>query len=334
MKSRTTLLIEEGATLEGSDEESRDYPIIISRFNGIEDKCHASVINAIDVHNVTITGKGTVSGSGVGGTRPPTGPRVIEFIRCQNVLLENIKVRNKGRWTIHPLYCTNVIIRGLDIKTTGKNADGIDPDSCNNVLITECTFDTGDDCIAIKAGKNQQGIDIGIPCENITVTNCTMLGGYGAICIGSEMSGGVRNIVIKDCVLRNVGTGFNIKSRPGRGGVVENVEVSAIEMHGVNNPIALYMNYRFNAGDLIQGPDGIPTFRNITIRDIAIYKKDHIGVIHGLKESPISGLTLKNIKCEGNGSLDVEHVRGLSFDNIRNEDGGVALRLKNVELAE
>ena len=161
-----------------------------------------------------------------------------------------------------------------------------------------------------------------------------MLGGYGAICIGSEMSGGVRNIVIKDCVLRNVGTGFNIKSRPGRGGVVENVEVSAIEMHGVNNPIALYMNYRFNAGDLIQGPDGIPTFRNITIRDIAIYKKDHIGVVHGLKESPISGLTLKNIKCEGNGSLDVEHVRGLSFDNIRNEDGGVALRLKNVELAE
>lgn len=333
MKSNTTLKIEEGASLIGSDEETRDYPVLISRFNGMEDKCHASVINAIDVHDITITGKGLVSGSGVGGTRPPTGPRVIEFIRCKNVLLENIQVRNKGRWTIHPLYCTNVVIRGLDIRTTGKNADGIDPDSCRNVLITECTFDTGDDCIAIKSGKNQQGIDVGIPCENITVTKCTMLGGYGAICIGSEMSGDIRNVVIRDCVLRGVGTGFNIKSRRGRGGVVENVKISNIEMYGVNTPVAIYMNYRFNAGELIEGPAGIPTFRGITIEDLTIHGP-RMGAIKGLPESPVTGLVLKNIQCEGSAVLALDHISGLVFDNIRNGDGSVALSLENVKLAE
>jgi polygalacturonase len=331
MKSNTTLVIEENATLKGSKDESGDYPIIDSRFNGTEQKCYASLINAIDAHNITITGKGVVAGSGIGGSRAPSGPRVIEFIRCKDVLLENIKVTNKGRWTIHPLYCTNVIIRGLNIETTGSNSDGIDPDSCNKVLITECTFKTGDDCIAIKSGRNQQGVDVGIPCENITITNCTMLGGYGAVCIGSEMSGGIRNVLIKDCVIKNNGTGFNIKSRKGRGGVVENIELSNIEMHNVNSPIVIQMNYRFNAGDLIPGPDGIPTFRNITIKDLTIHG-NRMGAIHGIEESPIDGLTLKNIKCDGNGSLDLNYVQGLTFDNIQNKDGGIALILKNTEL--
>ncbi len=332
MKSKTTLRIEEGATLIGSDEEVRDYPVIDSRFNGVEQKCHASVINAIGMHDITITGKGTVSGSGVGGTRPPTGPRVIEFIHCRDVLIENITVLNKGRWTIHPLYSTNVTGRGLTIRTTGKNSDGFNPDSCNNVLITDCTFKTGDDCIAIKSGKNQQAIDIGIPCQNITVTNCTMLGGYGAICIGSEMSGGIRNVKITDCVIKNNGTGFNIKTRKGRGGIVENIEVSNIEMYNVNTPIALYMNYKFNAGDLISGPDGIPTFQNITIKDLTINGAKRIGTIHGIEESPIRNLTLKNIICDGEGSLDMNYIKGLAFDKIQNKDGSTALILKNVDL--
>ena len=331
MKSKTTLLIEEGATIQGSTDETGDYPVIDSRFNGVEQKCHASIINAIDAHNITITGKGTVAGSGIGGSRPPTGPRVIEFIRCKNVVLENIKVTNKGRWTIHPLYCKNVIIRGLNIETTGQNSDGIDPDSCDKMLITNCTFKTGDDCIAIKSGKNQDGIDVGIPCQNITIKNCTMLGGYGAVCIGSEMSGGIKNIVIKNCVIKNNGTGFNIKSRKGRGGVVENVEFSNIKMYNVNSPIVIQMNYRFNAGDLIPGPKGIPTFKNITIKNLT-NDGNRMGAIHGIEESPVSDLTLKNIKCGGNGSLSLNYIKDLAFDNIQNKNGSIALIMNNTEL--
>ena len=160
-----------------------------------------------------------------------------------------------------------------------------------------------------------------------------MLRGYAAVAIGSEMSGDVRNVVVKDCVFKNIGTGFNIKSRKGRGGVVENITVSNIEMHSVKAPIAIYMNYRFNAGDLIAGPKGIPTFRNITITDINIHESAMMGVIKGIKESPITGLTLKNIKCNKNGAnLSLDHVKDLDFDTIQNGDGSIALKLGYVEL--
>lgn len=333
IKSNTTLCIEEGATLIGSTEEVRDYPVLDSRYAGTEQKCHASLINAIDAHNVTITGKGTVSGSGIGGTRPPSGPRVIEFIRCKDVLLENIKVRNKGRWTIHPLYCQNVTIRGLDIRTTGPNADGIDPDSCNNVLITECTFETGDDCIAIKSGKNQQAVDIGIPCENVTVSKCTMLGGHACVAIGSEISGGIRNIVVKDCVFKNMHRGFDVKTRKGRGGIVENITVENIKTFGIKNAILMRMDYPGNKGKLIEGPAGISTVRNITFKNIEIHD-GRIGSVRGAKESPIQNLTLKNIMCHGDGELKIETVRGLVIENVRNEDTDKAVTMTDVKLRD
>ncbi len=332
LHSNTTLCIEEGATLIGSSEEVRDYPVIDSRFNGTEQKSHASLINAIDAHNVTITGKGTVSGSGIGGTRPPTGPRVIEFIRCKDVLLENIKVRNKGRWTIHPLYSKNVVIRGLDILTTGQNSDGIDPDSCDTMLITDCTFDTGDDCIAIKSGKNQNGVDVGIPCENITVTNCTMNGGSACVALGSEISGGIRNILVKDCVFNTMHRGFDIKTREGRGGFVEDILVENIKTFKVQNAVLMRMDYRANAGDdLIAGPAGISTFRNITCRNFEIHNGG-MGGIRGSKKNPIQNLTLKNFTNDGKGELKIETVNGLVVENIRNKNGDKAVVMKDVTL--
>ena len=333
MRSKTTLRIEEGATLKGSDNEIRDYPVIDSRFAGTEQKCHASLINAIDVHDITITGKGVVAGSGVGNSRPPTGPRVIEFIRCKDVLLENITVTNKGRWTIHPLYCTNFTARGLTIRTTGPNSDGLNPDSCNNVLITECTFKTGDDCIAIKSGKNQQGVDIGIPCQNVTISNCTMLGGPAAIAIGSEMSGGIRNIVIKDCVFKNMSRGVDLKTRKGRGGIVENITVSNIKTYNTRNAILMRMDYKPNKGKLIEGEAGIPIMRNITFDNIEVYG-GRIGRVSGMKESPIQGLSFKNIMCYGKGTLDIKTVSGLVIDNVRNEKSDNAVNTTDVKMRE
>ncbi len=336
MKSKTTLVIEKGAILEGS-KDLDDYPIKRIRFAGTEQKCHASLLNATNAHNITITGKGLVSGSGIGRSRKPTGPRVIEFIRCRDVLLENITVTNQARWTIHPLYCTNVIARNLLVLVTpgGRNGDGLNPDSCNNVLITNCTFRTKDDCIAIKSGKNQQGVDIGIPCENITVTKCTMARGYGAVCLGSEMSGGIKNITIKDCVFigKALNRGIDIKTRKGRGGIVENLVVSNIKAFNLQNTILIRMDYKNNAGRLIEGKAGIPTIRNISFTDIEIHGKK-MGKIRGMKENPIQGLTLRNIISDGSKKLELENVKGLVIDNVRNNNSDKAVKMKNVKLKD
>lgn len=258
---------------------------------------------------------------------------MIEFIRCKNVLIENIKVTNKGRWTIHPLYCENVVARGLNVRTTGPNADGLDPDSCSNVLITECTFETGDDCIAIKSGKNQQAVDIGIPCENVTVSKCTMLGGHACVAIGGEISGGIRNVVVKDCVFKNMHRAFDIKTRKGRGGIVENITVENIKTFGIRNAILMRMDYPGNTGDLIEGPAGISKVRNITCENIEIHNGG-MGSVRGVKESPIEGLTLKNIMNHGGGELKIETVRGLVIENIRNEDTDKAVTMTDVKLRD
>lgn len=327
MKSRTTLLLEEGATLKGS-EEKNNYPVIDSRFMGTEQKCHASLINAIDVNDITITGKGVVAGSGIGGPRSPTGPRVIEFIRCRNILIENIKVTNKGRWTIHLLYCTNAEARGLDVRSVGPMADGIDPDSCTNVFITDCIFETGDDCIAIKSGKGQQAVDIGIPCQNITVTNCTMLGGHACVALGSEISGGIRNILVKDCVFKNMHRGFDVKTRKGRGGYVENVTVENIKTYGIPNAILMRVNYPGNKGNLIEGPAGISTFRNMTFKNFEIFDGG-MGGVRGSEDNLIQDLTFINIKSHGKRDFKIEYVKGLIVENISSKEKDHAVQIKN-----
>jgi polygalacturonase len=326
MYSNTTLILEDRATLEGI-EDLEYYPIIDSRFNGTEQKCHASLLTAIDAHNITITGEGTIAGSGVGRSGVPTGPRTIEFIRCKDVVLENIFITNKGRWTVHPLYCKDVIIRGVDIRTTGHNGDGIDPDSCDTMLITDCSFFTKDDSIAIKSGKNRNGVDVGIPCTNITITNCKMRGGYAAVACGSEMSGGINNVLFTDCYLTNMTKGFDIKTRNGRGGTVEDIVVSNLKMVNVDVPLIMRMNYKFNTGnDLIEGPEGIPTIRNITIKDITI-DGNQMGNISGTETNHIDGLILKNITCNSGAKLGLNYIDGVTMKNITNENGKDAVKM-------
>ncbi len=353
IKSRTTLRIEKGAILEGS-KKLDDYPIRPSfRLGGTEQKSHSSLVSAIGAQDITITGEGLISGSGLRRSKKSSAssPRVIQIVGCKNVLLENFTVTNQARWTIHPLYCTNFTARNLRVLVTagGRNGDGLNPESCTNVLITDCTFKTKDDCIAIKSGKNQQGVDIGIPCQNVTVTKCTMLRGYGAVCIGSDMSGGIRNIVIKDCVFKDVDRGIDIKTRKGRGGIVENVFVSNIQTFDLGSPIVIRMDYPWNTGNLIQGEAGIPIIRNITFKDIKIHGKGirevkekgkikrmgiGMGRICGMEESPIQGVTLKNIIAEGNAQLRMEHVTGLVIDNVRNSKSDKAIGMKDVKLQE
>ncbi len=327
MKSRTTLLIEEGAVLKGSLNKE-GYPIIDSRFMGTEQKCHASLINVIDENDITITGKGIVAGSGIGGAGSPSGPRVIEFIRCRNILIENIKVTNTGRWCIHPIYCTNVVVRGVEIRSTGPMADGIDPDSSTNVLITDCIFETGDDCIAIKSGKGQQAVDIGIPCQNITITDCTMLGGHACVALGSEISGGIRNVFVRDCVFKNMHRAIDVKTKKGRGGYVENISVENIKTYNIPNAFLMRVDYPGNTGKLIEGPAGLSTLRNMTFKNFEIFDGG-FGGVKGSEENPIHDLTFINIKSDGKKDFNIRWVNGLTVKNISNKQKDDAAVITN-----
>ena len=329
--SNITLQFEKGATLLGSGDLSH-YPMMDTRWEGTEGKASASLINAINARNVVLTGEGTIAGSGAGESKSPAGPRVAEFIRCQNIVIENLTFTNKGRWTIHPVYCDNVFVRNLTIQTAGHNADGIDPDSSRNVFIRDCRIDTSDDCIAIKSGKNQQAIDIGKPSENIIVEDCVMTGGHGGVVVGSEMSGGVRNVLARNCRFETLWKGIRLKTRLGRGGVVENIRYENIAIDQVAVPIELDMQYNSNAGGLIKGPEGIPVFRNIEIRNVTITGAANPGEIRGLPESPVQGLILENIHAETTDTLKISHVSGLTMIHLTNSNHKEAVVLENVRV--
>jgi polygalacturonase len=160
-----------------------------------------------------------------------------------------------------------------------------------------------------------------------------MLGGHASVAIGSEISGGIRNIVIKDCVFKNMHRGFDIKTREGRGGIVENVIVENIKTFGVKNAVLMRMDYPGNKGSLIEGPAGISTFRNITCKNFEI-NNGGMGSVRGSKKNPIQDLTFKDFMCYGNGKLKIETVNGLVIENIRNKNGDKAVTMKDVKLRE
>ena len=149
-------------------------------------------------------------------------PPFIQPVRCKKVKIEGVKIVNSPFWTVNPEFCDNVTIKGITINNVpSPNTDGINPESCRNVHISDCHISVGDDCITIKSGRDAQARRLGVPCENITITNCTMLSGHGGVVIGSEMSGSVRKVTISNCVFDGTDRGIRIKSTRGRGGVVE-----------------------------------------------------------------------------------------------------------------
>ena len=159
-------------------------------------------------------------------------PPMIQPVECRNVRIEGISLKDPPFWTINPVYCENLTVTGISIKNPedSPNTDGVNPDSCRNVHISDCHISVGDDCITIKSGRDEDGRRVGRPCENITVTNCTMLDGHGGVVIGSEMSGGVRRVTISNCVFEGTDRGIRIKTTRGRGGVIEDIRVSNVVM--------------------------------------------------------------------------------------------------------
>jgi len=246
-------------------------------------------------------------------------PAFVEIQNCENVILEGFTLRNSPFWCLHPMLCTNVIVRGVTVSSHGPNNDGCDPESCNLVLIEKCKFDTGDDCIAIKSGKNNDGRARGVPCKNIVVRNCEMKDGHGGVVLGSEISGNVENVWAENCAMDspNLDRVIRIKSNPVRGGELRNFFIRNIEVGQCKEAIfRVEMKYEH----VTEGPN-LPLVENFLMENVTS-KKSKYGVwIDGLVNTSrpqVTGVTFRN--CEfGDVKIPTKIVGAekVTFDNVK-----------------
>ena len=250
-------------------------------------------------------------------------PQFIQPYRCQNVLIEGVTLRHSPMWQIHPVLCTNVTIRGVHVQReanatdqTGPNTDGCDPESCTDVLIEDCYFATGDDCIAIKAGRNDDGRRVAVPSQNIIIRGCHMEDGHGGITVGSEISGGVRNVFAMNCKLNSprLDHGLRFKNNAMRGGVLENLFFRDITIGEVAHAaITVDFNYE-------EGANGkyTPVLRNLQVQNLKSGKSHYPMDLQGFPNAPITDVHLENCTFDNTARPSiVKNVRGFTLHNVR-----------------
>lgn len=243
-------------------------------------------------------------------------PQFVQPYKCKNVLIEGVRIVDSPMWEVHPVLCENVTVRNVHIATHGPNNDGCDPESCKDVLIDNCYFDTGDDCIAIKSGRNNDGRRLNTPTENIIVRNCTMKDGHGGITVGSEISGGVRNLFAHDCKLdsADLWTALRVKNNASRGGKLENFYFKNIFVGTVSRAV---VEIDFNYEEGSKG-EHIPVMRNYVVEDLTCTTGNRAVDLQGLDNAPIFDVTMKNCTFGAikNPSI-VKNVRGLKLSNVK-----------------
>jgi len=367
MKSNINLYLDSGAILKFSN-DINDFPRIHTRWEGAEQENYASCIYGTNLKNVSITGHGMIDGNGkfwwdllkVAKKQVPR-PKLISFENTNNILIEGVTLVDSPSWTINPIRCENINVNGITLinPKDSPNTDGINPESCRNVHISNCHINVGDDCITIKSGT-EAATEL-IPCENIVISNCTMLHGHGGIVIGSEMSGGVRNVTISNCIFEGTDRGIRLKTRRGRGGLVEDIRVNNIIMKDVFCPFVINMYYYCGpAGkdEYVWSKKPYPItnetprfksihFSNITARGVSAAA----GFIYGLAESFVEDVTFDSIIVELKKDAIPElpammaqiepmnergffcgNVKYLKFDNVIVENiKGPAIHIKNSE---
>ena len=321
------LHIAEGATLQFASDRAKFLPVVFTRFEGSECMNYSPLIYAFEQENIAVTGSGTLDGSGAqtwwgfkagagggpkklideadrgvpvaerafgegGGLRP----NFIQPYRCRNVLIENVKITNSPMWEIHPVLSTNVTVRGVRISSHGPNNDGCDPECSRDVLIENCVFDTGDDCIAIKSGRNADGRRVNVPSENIIVRGCTMKDGHGGVVAGSEVSGGVRNVFAENCKMDspNLDRILRLKSNAERGGVIENVFMRNVEAGTVKVVLTIDLVY----GRVETGPFP-PVVRHVFMEHITTAASPRVLDVVGTSDSVISDINLGDCSFHG-----------------------------------
>lgn len=244
-------------------------------------------------------------------------PTFIEPFECENVLIQGVTITNAPFWVIHPIKSNYVRVDGVTVNSHGPNNDGCDPEYSKNVHITNCTFNTGDDCIAIKSGRNNDGRVVNIPSENIVVENCEMKDGHGGVVLGSEISAGVRNVYVRNCNMDspNLDRAIRIKTNTLRGGFVENVFVKNIKVGQVKEALLRINTYYGTYAN--QEGEFVPTIKNIYLEDITVENSGKYGVlIKGRKQSPVENVSLTNVHIKNAKTpMSVENSEPLVFKN-------------------
>jgi len=343
LKQGVNLRIEKGGVLKGSTKQD-DYPQIMTRWEGIERKWTSALLNIIDVNNIEIGGEGTIDGSGTEwpkiirqnsqqfqeftqATRdslmkiPRLGrPRLICFQNCKNVNISNLKLRNQAVWCLHILYCKNVEVKNLNIRAEHSilSSDGIDIDSSSDVYISGCDIDVNDDCISIKSGKDENGLLINRPSKNIMIEKCHFGYGHGGVALGSETSGGIRNVEIRNCVVDSGNWApIRFKTQPSRSGIVENITYRNIEIKDVRQAFEFNMEWRM-VPPIASPAKVLPIVRNV--RFININGKAYsLGNIHGLNDSPITNVKFINCNISAQRGLTVDNVKDVDFTGLKAE---------------
>lgn len=335
--SHVNLHVVEGATLKFDPDPRKYLPAVATRFEGMELVNFSPLIHAEGQEDIAITGKGTLDGSAdakhwwpwkgnkefKGGPSQKTDrdrlgqqvdagvpakervygdghylrPSFVEPSRCRNVLIEGVTVVNAPMWVLHPLLCENVTIRDVHVRSHGPNNDGCDPESCRDVLIEGCVFDTGDDCIAVKSGRNDDGRRVGRPSENIVVRRCVMKDGHGGVTMGSEISGGVRNVFVSDCAMDspNLDRAFRFKSNAMRGGVIENIHFHDIRLGRVEKAV---LGVEFDYEEGANGPHK-PVLRDVSIVRVTGESCGQVVGIAGFPGATIEGLRFADCVFKG-----------------------------------
>jgi polygalacturonase len=243
-------------------------------------------------------------------------PQFVQPYRCTNVLIEGVRVINSPMWELNPVLCTNVIVRRVRIETHGPNNDGCDPESCKDVLIEDCLFDTGDDCIAVKSGRNADGRRLAVPSENIVIRGCRMKEGHGGITLGSEISGGVRNLYAENCTLDspNLDHALRFKNNAVRGGLLENIFFRNITVGQVAHAV---LTVDFNYEEGAKGKF-TPVVRNLSVENLKSGKSRYALDVQGFSNAPVYDLRLKDCTFENvERPAIVKNVSGLKLENVK-----------------
>lgn len=272
-------------------------------------------------------------------------PVLLEFEGCKNVLLEGVCFENSPAWNLHPFKCENLVLSNLTVRNPwySQNGDGVDVECCKNVIIDRCSFDVGDDAICMKSGKNEDGRRLGIPTENVCITNCVVFHGHGGFVVGSEMSGGIKNISVKGCTFIGTDVGLRFKSTRGRGGVVENIFVKDITMANIPHEGLVFDLFYGGKGAGEETPEEIaarmagaiptadettPAFRSIVIEDICCKGAKRCIYFNGLPEQKIENVTLRNIHMIGEEGAIFNQTNGLTVSGLHIScEKGEALQL-------
>ena len=321
IKSNTTLSLENKASLVGSS-DLEDYPLARIRWEGEFTEGHRALLWAEQASHIAILGPGTIFGPPINLSklRNPRAPALIEPSECTDVLLDGFTAQYQRMWAIHPVLCQGFIARNLTIRSVNTNGDGIDVDSCRDVTIERCTIDTGDDAIALKSGRGLEAVRTGHPTENVLIKDCTLISSlYAGIGIGTELSGGIRNVRIQNCTISGKGNGIVIKSRDGRGAAAENI--TGENLFIFNSPTFLSIDLLKRG---IQAKEPVPgaieqwtQVRNLRFTAIKVHNvKQLVSATKIPAERPLQGLVLTNVTGTCEQAITLAHATDVAFSDI------------------